>query len=529
MTQPAAYIPEPFEQAPLFLVVNEDDKLLEESKEGDWYRILLNLPYSEHRKFAADYYNSLRDFNWRQKIIRFSSGKEENESREDARQRCLFDRATMNPELPVLYTPEPLPIPARHVTPAMVAPGVTPDCEDGRKPKCFFALRAAFLGAALMGFEPEPDRVYDLLVSNLSFARVCGFVPAGRNDEYWHRHIPSRRKLQQFDQIMTDYGIWDAMKIKEVSQNLLKGVIRKENTIVGDTSHYHALSVFEMVEYTDKKGNKKRKAQSLLTKNCRCADQISCPHEWIPVDDGAGVIVKNKNKIIWGHKASFLGLPNQEILLDIIAVADSSTSDGKTFHPHVEHLLKTYPVLKAWIDVALYDSACDDRVLKRKFEEDLGIVLKTSLNSRRIKTITDLPQKCMEKLTPAGKLFCAEGHEMEFKGCRTSASLFIYGAPVIDGDVACSRCPRKPVCCPNAGSSGRTTQIPFSMLPHVNPDDPYMATRFKSVMKKRTSVERMIKRVKCDLGSDRLGKRGNKSFQAYLDKTLIAYHILLRN
>ena len=55
-----------------------------------------------------------------------------------------------------------------------------------------------------------------------------------------------------------------------------------------------------------------------------------------------------------------------------------------------------------------------------------------------------------------------------------------------------------------------------------------LAKRFKAIMSRRPSVERMIKRLKCDLSDDRLTKRGNDSFQAYLDKTLIAYHILLR-
>jgi len=56
-----------------------------------------------------------------------------------------------------------------------------------------------------------------------------------------------------------------------------------------------------------------------------------------------------------------------------------------------------------------------------------------------------------------------------------------------------------------------------------------MAKRFKAIMTRRPSVERMIKRLKCDLGDDRLKKRGNASFQAYLDITLVAFHILLRN
>ncbi|MES9858938.1 MAG: hypothetical protein ABW166_20410 [Sedimenticola sp.] len=56
-----------------------------------------------------------------------------------------------------------------------------------------------------------------------------------------------------------------------------------------------------------------------------------------------------------------------------------------------------------------------------------------------------------------------------------------------------------------------------------------MAKRFKAIMTHRPSVECMIKRLKCDLGDDRLSQRGNDSFQAYLDKTAISYHLLIRH
>ena len=72
-------------------------------------------------------------------------------------------------------------------------------------------------------------------------------------------------------------------------------------------------------------------------------------------------------------------------------------------------------------------------------------------------------------------------------------------------------------------------EVSFNMLPHIDSQDPPMAKRFKAIMTRRPSVERMIKRLKCDLGDDRLKKRSNASFQAYLDKTMIAFHILLRN
>ena len=52
-----------------------------------------------------------------------------------------------------------------------------------------------------------------LLKSNPSFARVCGFIPKHVRDEYCSEHIPSLRKLEQFDQIMTESGIWAKIKL----------------------------------------------------------------------------------------------------------------------------------------------------------------------------------------------------------------------------------------------------------------------------------------------------------------------------
>jgi hypothetical protein len=63
------------------------------------------------------------------------------------------------------------------------------------------------------------------MTSNLGFARVCGFVPKGDDDQYWFKYVPSIRKLEQFDQIITDSGLWDRLKIKEVIENIQQGII----------------------------------------------------------------------------------------------------------------------------------------------------------------------------------------------------------------------------------------------------------------------------------------------------------------
>jgi hypothetical protein len=516
-----------YRQIPLIHVVHEDDALLSASPEAEWYNLLKNLPWEPYHRIAVDYYDALYHFNKthgdREKAI------DVNETEEAAKHRLLFGRATMNEDTPVLFEEDFVTDQLPTVSPSMIAPGKTPDRLGGRKPKCFFSLFKSFIGTALMGFESTPEKVHLLLTSNLSFARVCEFVPKGPDDSYWFKNVPSIRKIEQFDQIMTDYGLWHQCKITDVIENIKQGVIKKENVLVGDTTHYHAYSGFETLTHIDEKGKENRKSQSKTTKNCRCEDRSNCDHPWELADDGAGTIVKAVHKYFWGHKAAILGLPLQGIPLDAIAVADAATFDGETFFPHIVRLFAQYPEVKSWIDTVIYDSACDSQGLKDKFQEILGLRLKASLNPRRKQTVTEDLPKGMSKLTPYGNLICKANVEMEYRGIRYKAEKFIFQAPLnANGESVCHSCEQKEVCCPTA-ENGRTAEVPFYMLPHIDSQDPPMSKRFKAIMTRRPSVERMIKRLKCDLGDDRLKKRGNASFQAYLDKTMIAFHILLRN
>ena len=516
-------------QIPLFEYVDEDDTILLNSPHAEWFRILHFFPWREYCVLGASYYNALYDFNTSKQIKSDFPDKNIDESKEEGRQRLLFNRRTIDNSKSVLFEIKPVELSKEIpvVLPRSISPGVVPSRAGGKKPKCFFALFKSFFGVSLMGHPPEPEVVQEFLLSNPSFARVCGFDPKDLN-HYSYKNIPSLRKLEQFDQIMTEYGLWNQTKINEVKKNLQEGVITQENELVGDTTHYYAYSGFETVSYTDKKGKKKTKSQSKITKNCNCKDQINCPHEWELTDDGAGTIVKSHKKMIWGHKASILGFPVQGIPLDAAAVSDAATHDGETFYPHVKILFQNIPEIKANIDRVLYDSACDSQDLKDNFKKDLGIELKASLNPRRKKTVTENLPKGMLKLTAHGNLVCNSEIEMDYQGMRHEREQFIYMAPVNKENISvCEKCALKDQCCPTA-VNGRVVNIPFNMLPHIDQNDPPMAKRFKAIMTRRPSVERMIKRLKCDMSDDRLTKRNNKSFQAYLDKTLIAFHILLR-
>ena len=514
-------------QLPLIHVVNEDDKLLSNNSDAHWYSILKNFPWENYRNLAALYYNALYHFNITAQTK--VALKKNTETKNEGRQRLLFRRPTMDKSTPVMHKMNPKKIKKHIVSPQSIRPGKVPKRLGGKKPKDFFALFKSFTGACLMGFAPDPEVVHNLLTSNLSFARVCGFIPNHIDERYWYKSVPSLRKIEQFDQIMTEYGLWNRNKWEEVRRNIEHGIIKKENELVGDTTHYHAYSGFETVSYTDDKGNEKTKSQSKVTKNCRCEDPQNCPHPWQLSDDGAGTIVKSNKKMIWGHKASVLGLPRQGIALDASAVADAATFDGETLLPHVEMLFESLPQVQPWIDRVLYDSACDDGKLKKTFFNKFGIDLKASFNPRRTKPVTENLPDGMAKLTASGALLCNGGFEMDYRGARYDFDKFIYKAPLDENGISvCLSCPEKPHCSPGS-TKGRVVTVCFDTLPGIDPEDPPMRKRFKAIMMRRPSVERMIKRLKRDLSDDRLKKRGNDSFQAYLDKTLIAYHMLLRS
>jgi hypothetical protein len=521
------------QQLPLLHIVHEDDILLSQTPNADWYRILRDFDWLRYRTVAAAYYDALYQFNLDASLSATHSNPTEKrdcslETKAEAEQRLLFERATLNEHAPILYQPEEHTPPPRTVDPLSLSPGVVPRRLAGKQPKCFFALLKAFIGASLMGFAPEPENVFMLLTSNLSFARVCGFIPKGPQDPYWNQHVPSLRKLEQFDQIMTENQLYSCIKWEEVHHNIVSGVINPEENLVGDTTHYFAYSGFETVSYVNEQGEEQKKSQSKVTKSCQCKDRDHCPHAWELADEGAGTIVKSKTKIVWGHKASILGLPTQGIPLDAVAVSDAATHDGQTLFPHIKRLFDKLPLVRDWFSRVLYDSACDDEGLRQLLWKEYNLDLKASLNPRRKKDVTNHLPRGMDRLTAQGELFCDAGLPMEFKGIRFDTETFIYGPPMDESGLCiCTSCTNRNVCCPNA-KNGRCATVHFDLLPHIDPLDAPMAKRYKAIMTQRPSVERMIKRLKCDLSSDCLTKRGNASFQAYLDKTMIAFHILLR-
>ena len=238
-------------QLPLIHCVESDDVYLRQRADVVWFDVLARVDWVEFRDVAAQYYEALWQFNdgqARARERRLATTPPPNpETEQEATNRLLFERATMREDAPMLGGDAPEALPLIHVDPTTLRPGVVPARLAGRQPKCFFALFSAFIAVATKGRAPEPEVVYEELRDNPSFARACGFtLPDAAG--YRQSDVPGLRKVQQFDQIMTERGLWDRAAVKQVAANLAAKLFDVGSTLVHDTTHFHAASALRTVE-----------------------------------------------------------------------------------------------------------------------------------------------------------------------------------------------------------------------------------------------------------------------------------------
>jgi hypothetical protein len=542
-------------QIPLIHIVESDDLHLQRQEDVLWFNLLRNVPWRSLRPIAARYYEALWQFNVRQAEAsrdRDAVLAANSETQPEATMRLLFERATLRKDAPALHEPPACATPQIRVNPNDVRPGRPPQRWAGKKPKCFFALLKAFVGVMLQGRPAEPEIVYAELQGNPSYARTCGFTLRTPDGHYRQSDVPSLRKLEQFDQIMTDNGLWSDAAVDQVARNLKSGCIQAESTVVHDTTHYPAYSGMQVVELPqavepsenasatqpvakegkpDERGKRAKKARKKshpkTTKRCRCKDRQRCPHPWINADEGAGTVVKSTGKMYWAHKASTLCFPRQQVLLDAAAMSDAAAHDSKSILPHLGRLFSRHPDLRGIIQRVLDDGAADDETLKAAIQEQWGVQLVAPINPRGRRPIgNDLPRG-VDHITPSGTPVCQAGYPLDFLGCRHDTKRFLFRAPEdAQGVPVCQDCALRDGC--YRGHEGaRQITVPFARLPWIDPEFPQLSRRFAKVMAKRTAIERLHKLMKYDYGDERLTKRGNAAFQARLDKTLLAMHLVL--
>ena len=515
---------------PLFTFVETDDIALANQKEIIWFHLLREFDWYPYQLLAAKYYDALfrRNLAAAEASATATCGAPNPETKDEATQRLLFNRPTLQEgNVPILhYTPLPKEK-IFSVDPDAIEPGKPPMRLAGKRPKCFFAMLKSFLGVSLMGKMAEPELVYQELLNNPAFARACGFTTPEPRYGYRQSDVPAYRKLEQFDQIMSEEGLWAEMKWEEIKANIASNAIVPETIIVHDTTHYPAYSGMTVVPYEDENGKTKKKSHPRTTKPCRCEDRENCPHEWINADEGAGTVVKSSGKMYWGHKASTLCIPGQEVILDAVAMNDASSHDSTSLEEHLDRLFGHLPETKTWFTTILDDGAADDAGLKGRIKSAYGLDLRTSQNPRGRKPLAENLPRGIDRVTPTGTPVCKAGYSFDLLGARKSTKVFIFAAPKEeDGTPVCGECEDKAQCCPQA-EDGRRITIPWSRLYWIDPEFPQLSVRFQKLMAMRTSIERLHTLMKYDFGEPRLRKRGNISFQALLDKILFAMHFLL--
>ena len=519
-------------QLPLLHIVESDDLRLAEQPELVWFDLLRHLDWKQFRHIAAEYYEALFYFNKDQARAREEEqvlpAAANPETEKQASLRLVMERATMGAPTTFIEPPPPqLPV---HVDFAALRPGSVPFRIAGRAPKCFFAMFKAFMGLAVRGRVPEPEEVEDELLGNPGYARTCGFTLPKLHQAYRQSNIPSLRKLQQFDQIMTLNGLWQKAAHSQVLDNLKQCRLRPDTTLVHDTTHYQAFSSMRTVEIPPKEGQSKtkktkRKSHPKTTKNCRCKDRANCSHPWISADSGTGTVVKSGGHMHWAHKASTISFGQPEILLDAVAMCDGASHDSNSLAPHIERILKLYPDLA--VTRVLDDSAADDPKLKHKLKFDFNIELLVSPNPRGRKPLKKNLPRGIDHISSSATPVCLQDFPFDFLGCRHESGHFLFRAPLNEqGKPVCEGCPKKSVCC-RTKSLVRQIAVPFQRLPWIDPEFPQISRRFRKAIARRTDLERIHKLMKYDYGDERLTKRGNPAFQARLDKTLLAMHLVI--
>ena len=142
-------------QLPLIHFVESDDLYFQDQPDVLWFDVLRNLDDRRFQTTAVHYYERLWQFNQRQaqqRIERQECPPSANpETEQQATERLLFSRATLDETAPVLFKQPERDTPSIQIDPQTVRPGVTPPRFAGREPKCFFAMLYAFLGVTLAG------------------------------------------------------------------------------------------------------------------------------------------------------------------------------------------------------------------------------------------------------------------------------------------------------------------------------------------------------------------------------------------
>lgn len=378
----------------------------------------------------------------------------------------------------------------------------------GRKGQPFIAYLKAIELAPILHIEQNMEAIALHLRTNTDYLKGCGF-----------RYPPSNRTMQDFDQIMSESGLWELFRDETYRINVEDRIINeaKEDTLCVDNTHVIAHS-------TPKK----------VIKECRtCAHFDTCTDK-VSTDETADWYVKSKCKVFYAHQIGMSQLANSGAPFERAALS------GRQYEPDSLQPLLSQGKEKHE-DINFTKVAADGIFNTKRCKETIeafypGSMLYAPINPKgKLKEIEE-PARGIKKVTKHGSVECIAGHKMVFLTKDEGLQCYVFGCPVfnpeareklkhMDIDVSGITCQCKEQCCAMA-LQGRIYRVPREQLKQVKWDMPQFSYRFHLVYKRRTKIERLFGRMKKRFKMAILYRRGIRKIEAHIDKFMALMHIV---
>ena len=378
----------------------------------------------------------------------------------------------------------------------------------GRKGQPFIAYLKAIELAPILQTEQNMKAIALQLRINSDYLRACGF-----------EYPPSCRTLQDFDQIMSESGLWELFRDETYRVNVDDGIIKEdeEDTLTIDNSHAQAHST------PNKKVKECRQCQHFET----CTDKVS-------TDETADWYVKSKCKVFYAHQVgmsqlSKSGAPFEQVVLSGRQYEPDSLEpllqQGKKKHSDMDFT-------KITADGIFNTKPCVNTIetfYKRA-------MLYSPVNPKgRLKDLQN-PARGIKRVTKHGSVECISENKMVFLTKDEVLQSYVFGCPVFNPearqklihmgiDVSKITCQCKDQCCKTA-AHGRIYRVTREQLKQVNWDMPQFSYRFHMVYRLRTKIERLFGQMKKRFKMAILYRRGVKNVEAHIDKFMALMHIV---
>ncbi|MCF8568330.1 transposase [Alicyclobacillus tolerans] len=368
----------------------------------------------------------------------------------------------------------------------------------GRKPHDFMPMMRAFELARLLYVEIMVESVYLQVRSNPLFAEACGFK--GK--------LPRYRSFARFDQIMTDFGLWEKARQQVIAFNLKQGVLGIEDTLVADTTHIEAEATY-----------------GRQMKTCGHKEDCDCPR--VPTDDNVGIVRKSNTVSYVGHKVSLLSGAKGQLPLTH-QVFQGGEYDAFTLQPTLERFKSEFEDLAKFVEYVLADGIYQTTGNQKATKEVLGAKLLAPINPRGRK---DKPSdvRGIDKIDRYGIPHCIAGYKMELKGCNLKKEQYIFTCPVRNPQTKQEGlvCPHhKHIECCSGATQGCVLRVDFSTTPQVDSEFPQHSRTFDILYDARTGIERIIGMLKDGYSLRRVHKRGRKAVEAHVDQCMVCMHVM---